>query len=447
MTTPTETTPVPSDPVSLRRITALALPALVVLAAEPLYILVDTAVVGHLGSIPLAALALGGGVMSLAGWTGNVLAYGTTSRVSRRFGAGQRAEAVAEGVQGSWLAVFAGLVMIVAIQLFAGPLTRALAGGGADGAQIAAAAEQWLRIGVFGAPFLLLAMAGQGWMRGVQDTRRPMYIVLAASVGSAILAPVLVYAAGFGLVGSAIANVVAQLVSGSLFIRALVRERVPLRPRWSVLLRQLTLSRDLVIRGGAFQLCFISATAVAARFGAATLAAHQIGIQLWFFAALALDAVAIAAQALIGADLGAGDAARARHTARRIGWIGLGYGILFAVVTLVGVPFLPGLFSSDSAVHAQTAVLWPWFVSLLPVAGAVFALDGVFIGAGDVVYMRNMTFIAALGGFLPLIGLTYWFGWGLGGIWAGMTAFLVIRLITLLLRQRTGRWAVVGVER
>src|SRR5690606_19465835 len=151
---------------------------------------------------------------------------------------------------------------------------------------VAAAAEQWLRVGVLGAPFLLLAMAGQGWMRGVQDTRRPMYIVLAASLGSAILAPILVYPVGLGLVGSAVANVIAQLVSGSLFIRALVTEGVSLRPRWSVIRRQLGLSRDLIIRGGAFQLCFISAAAVAARFGAASLAAHQIGLQLWFFAAL-----------------------------------------------------------------------------------------------------------------------------------------------------------------
>ncbi|MGH8878561.1 MAG: MATE family efflux transporter, partial [Stackebrandtia sp.] len=383
----TTTAPTP-QPVSLRRITALALPALVVLAAEPMYILVDTAVVGHLGKVSLAALALGGGIMSVAAWIGNVLAYGTTGRVARRFGAGQRREAVAEGVQGSWLAVIGGLLMVAVVEVFAGPISRALAGGGTA---VAAAAEDWLRIGVLGAPFLLLAMAGQGWMRGVQDTKRPMYIVLAASIGSAILAPILVYPVGLGLIGSAIANVVAQMVSGSLFIRALVSEGVPLRPRWSVLKRQLGLSRDLIIRGGAFQLCFISAAAVAARFGAASLAAHQIGLQLWMFASLALDAVAIAAQALIGAELGAGGADRARRTARRIGWIGLGYGFVFAALALIGAPFLPGLFSPDTAVHDQAAILWPWFIGMMPVAGLVFALDGVFIGAGDTGFMRNMT--------------------------------------------------------
>ncbi|HZE40213.1 MAG TPA: MATE family efflux transporter [Stackebrandtia sp.] len=434
----------PANSASLRRITALALPALVVLAAEPLYVLVDTAVVGHLGRVPLAALALGGGVMTVAAWFGNVLAYGTTSRVARRFGAGQRAEAVAEGAQGTWLALLVGLVMLAVVQLFVGPITRGLAGGAGD---VAAAAELWLRIAVLGAPFILVAMAGQGWMRGVQNTRRPMYIVLTASIGSAVLAPVLVYALGWGLIGSAVANVIAQVVSGSLFIRALIVEHVDLRPKWTVLKRQISLSRDLAIRGGAFQLCFMSAAAVAARFGAATLAAHQIGLQLWMFASLALDAVAIAAQALIGAELGGGDADRARHTARRIAWIGLGYGSFFAVAVLAGSPVLAGLFSSDADVHAQAAVLWPWFIGMMPLAGVVFALDGVFFGAGDAAFMRNMTIVAALLGFLPMIWLTYGLGWGLGGIWAGLTAFIVIRLIALLLRQRSGKWLIVGAER
>ncbi|WP_415648407.1 MATE family efflux transporter [Stackebrandtia soli] len=427
--------------------TALAVPAFVVLIAEPLYILIDTAVVGHLGAVPLAALAIGGGLMSVAGWIGAVLAYGTTGRVARRFGSGDRRLAVAEGVQSSYLALAAGALMILVVSVAAGPITRALAGDGTDGAVIAAAAETWLRIAVWGAPFLLLAASGQGWMRGVQETRRPMRIVLAASALSAVLAPILVYPLGFGLAGSAIANVVAQIVTGALFIRAILVERVPLRPQWSVLRRQLGLSRDLVIRGGAFQLCFVSAAAVAARFGAPVLAAHQIGLQLWFFAALALDAVAIAAQALVGAELGAGSVDRARVMARRIGWIGLGYGIVFAVVVLGAAPFLPGLFSPDPAVAASSAALWPWFIALLPAAGVVFALDGVLIGAGDVAFMRNMTILAALAGFLPLIIATGALGLGLGGIWAGLSAFVLVRLVALLARLRHGGWAVAGAVR
>src|SRR5690348_326658 len=180
----------PSTAPTLRKVAGLALPALVVLAAEPLYVLVDTAVVGHLGRTPLASLALGGNLLSVAAWLGNVLAYGTTGRSARRFGAGDRAGAVAEGVQTSWMAVTVGLVIAVGAQVFAAPLTSTLAGHNPD---VAAGAAHWLRIAALGAPGLLLATAGNGWLRGVQDTRRPMYYVLGANLFSAALCPALVY--------------------------------------------------------------------------------------------------------------------------------------------------------------------------------------------------------------------------------------------------------------
>ncbi len=429
---------------TLRRIAGLALPALVVLAAEPLYVLVDTAVVGHLGRTPLASLALGGNVLSVAAWLGNVLAYGTTGRSARRYGAGDRAGAVAEGAQTSWLAFTAGLLIAVGAQLFAAPLASTLAGNNPD---VAAGAAHWLRIAALGAPGLLLATAGNGWLRGVQDTRRPMCYVLGANLLSAALCPILVYGAGLGLIGSAIANASAQTISGALFVRALVAERVSLRPYPSALRRQLVLGRDLLLRGAAFQACFISAAAVAARFGSAALAAHQIALQLWFFCALALDAVAIAAQALVGASLGAGEAAAARGLACRIALIGLVSGVAFAVAIGAGSGVLPKLFSTDPQVFAQAMLAWPWFAGMQPLAGVVFALDGVLIGASDIRYMRNLTIGATLAGFLPAIWLAYWLRLGLGGVWAGLTLFIVIRLGALLARMRSGRWAVTGVPR
>src|SRR6266542_1663345 len=363
---------------SLRRVASLAFPALVVLAAEPLYVLVDTAVVGHLGRTPLASLAIGGGVLSVAAWLGVVLAYGTTGRAARRYGAGDRAAAVAEGVQASWLALAAGVLIAVGAQLAAGPLARTLAG---HDAAVAAGAAQWLRIAALGAPGLMLGTAGNGWLRGVQDTRRPLIYVLGANALSAALCPLLVYPLGLGLVGSAIANAAAQSLAGVLFIWALVAERVPLRPLPTVIRRQLGVGRDLLLRGAAFQACFLSAAAVAARFGAAALAAHQIALQLWMFCALALDAVAIAAQSLIGAELGAGRAGQARWLARRISLIGLVSGIGFAVV----------------------------------------------IGAGGVRYMRTLTLVGALGAFLPGIWTAYLVRIGLAGVWAGLTHFVAVR--------------------
>ena len=429
---------------SARRIAALALPSLVVLAAEPLYVLVDTAVVGHLGRTQLAALALGGGILSIATWLGNVLAYGTTGRAARQFGAGDRAQAVAEGVQSSWIAVAIGVAMAILAQIGAGPLTRALAGGESD---VAAAAAAWLRIAALGAPGILLTMAGNGWLRGVQDTRRPMRYVLTANLISAVVCPVLVYSAGLGLAGSAIANVAAQLVGGALFVRALVAEHQPLAPQPRVLRRQLAVSGDLLIRGAAFQACFLSAASVAARIGTAALGAHQIALQLWFFCALALDAVAIAAQSLVGAALGAGNPSAARSVAVRVGRIGTVCGLGFAVVIGAGATALPALFTSDSAVRQQALVAWPWFVAMLPLAGLVFALDGVLIGAGDVRFLRNLTIVAGLGFFLPMTWLAYVAKLGLGGVWAALTCFIVVRLVGMLGRVRGSSWAVAGAIR
>jgi putative MATE family efflux protein len=433
-----------AHPASLRRITALAVPALVVLAAEPLYLLVDTAVVGHLGPVPLAALAIGGTLMTVAVWLGNMLAYGTTSRAARRFGADDRPAAVAEGVQASWLALTLGVGVALAAQLAADPLVALMAG---DNPEVTRAAAGWLRIAALGAPGLLLATAGHGWLRGVQDLWRPTRYVLGANLLSAVLCPVLVYPVGLGLTGSAIANVVAQTLAGALFVRALVVERAPLRPAPAVIAGQLVLGRDLFVRGAAMQACFLSATAVAARFGTAAVGAHQIALQLWFFCALALDAVAIAGQSLVGAALGGERAGEARALARRISLIGAAGGAVFAVLIAAGAGVLPGLFSPDPEVHAQAMLAWPWFAAMLPAAGLVFALDGVLIGAGDVGYLRNLTLAAALGGFLPAVWIAYALDLGLGGIWAGLTLFIVIRLAAQLGRMRTGGWVVLGAVR
>jgi putative MATE family efflux protein len=427
---------------SARRIAALALPALVVLAAEPLYVLVDTAVVGHLGAVPLAAVAVSGTVMSLAVWFGALMAYGTTGRAARRFGAGDRPAAVAEGVQASWLALGLGVLLALLAQAAAGPLAQALAGDAAT----AQAAAHWLRVASLGIPGLLLAAAGNGWMRGVQDTRRPLFFVLGANALSAVLCPVLVYPVGWGLIGSAIANVVAQTLSGGLFLAALIRQTRDLRPSPRIILRQVVLGRDLLIRGASFQVCFLSATAVASRFGVAAVGAHQIALQLWFFSALALDAVAIAAQSLVGAALGGGDAKVAQDVARRVTVAGGVAGIAFALLAAAGAGVIPGWFTPDPQVHEQAAIVWPWFVGVMPFAGVVFALDGVLIGAGDVRFLRNITLVATLLGFLPAIWIAYWLDLGLGGVWAGLALLIGVRFAGTVWRWRSNRWAVVGAE-
>ncbi|WP_246843487.1 MATE family efflux transporter [Allokutzneria sp. NRRL B-24872] len=428
---------------SPRRVLGLALPALGVLAAEPLYLLVDTAVVGHLGAVPLAALAIGGIVLAQVSTQLTFLSYGTTARAARLHGAGRRSEAVAEGVQATWLAVVVGLVLVLAGQLLASPIAHALAGPGA----VADAAVGWLRIALLGAPLVLITMAGNGWMRGVQDTGRPLRYVLAGNGISAVLCPALVYWADWGLAGSAVANVVAQAISAALFIRALVVERVPLRPIPHLMRAQLGLGRDLILRSLAFQACFVSAAAVAARTSAEAAAAHQVVLQLWTFLALVLDSLAIAAQSLVGAALGSSDSVRAKALARQITVYGLWFGVVLGVLFAALATVLPPVFSPDAAVLAQVPHAWWFFVALQPIAGVVFALDGVLLGAGDAAYLRTATLVSAVIGFLPLVWLSLAMGWGLAGVWTALSTFMLLRLAAVLLRARSGAWAVPGATR
>jgi putative MATE family efflux protein len=416
---------------------SLALPALVVLAAEPLYLLVDTAVVGHLGTVPLGGLAVGGGLLAWAAALLNFLAYGTTARAARRAGAGDRDGAVAEGVQATWLAVGLGLGVLLLFQLLAGPLTRLLAGGAGP---VAEAGEQWLRIAGLGAPLLLISLAGNGWLRGVQELRRPVRYVLAGSLLSLVLCPLLVHPAGLGLVGSAVANVAGQALTAALFVRALAREGAPWRPRPAALRTQLVIGRDLLLRAAVLQLSFLVAAGVAARAGAAALGAHQIALQLFFFLALVLDAYAIAAQTLVGQALGGRRPADARATATRVVLWGLGTGVLVAVVLLALRDVLLPLFTHDPAVLGQAEVVWWFLAGMQPLAGVVFALDGVLMGAGDVGYLRTVTIGSAVLGFLPLSLLAGPLDWGLAGVWTGLCLFIALRLVGVLVRVAGDRW-------
>jgi putative MATE family efflux protein len=436
----------PVEPATSRRIAGLAFPALGVLAAEPIYLLFDLAVVGRLGALSLAGLAIGALVMGVLSAQLTFLSYGTTARAARFYGAGNRTAAVGEGVQATWLALAIGTTIVVAVQATAVPLVSALAAGG----EIADAALPWVRIASLAVPAILVAAAGNGWMRGVQDTVRPLRYVVFGFAVSAVLCPLLVYgwvgAPRMGLEGSAVANLVGQWLAGILFCRALIVERVPLRLQSSVLRAQVVMGRDLVLRTVAFQACFVSAGAVAARFGAAAVAAHQVVLQLWNFLALVLDSLAIAAQSLVGAALGAGHLPHAKSVAWRVTVFSTVAAGLLALMFAVGSSVLPGVFTDDRTVLDEIGVPWWFLVGQLPVAGVVFALDGVLLGAGDAKFMRNATLISALVGFLPLIWLSLAFGWGLLGIWAGLSTFMVLRLVFVGWRALSGRWLVPGTS-
>src|SRR5436309_6361326 len=316
-----------------REILALALPALGALIAEPLYVLGDTAIVGHLGTVPLAGLAVAGLLLSeILGFT-TFLEYGTTSRAARLYGAGRHPDALDVGVQATWLAVGLGIAVTIAVEVAAAPAVHLIAGGSTPAAQ---QGLDWIRIAALGSPFVLVTAAAHGWLRGFQDTRTPLYVLAVANVASIAMSFTLIRELGFGIEGSAIANVIAQVGSGLLFLVLLVRRGADMRPSRMRIVRQLSAARDLSVRTLAFFVAFTVATAVAARMGDAQLAAHQIGMQIWIFCALFLDATAIAAQALVGRLLGADETEVAEALARRLLMAGLGLGLAFAAVLAAG---------------------------------------------------------------------------------------------------------------
>ena len=421
-----------------REIVRLAIPALGALAAEPLYILVDTAIVGHLGTPELAALALAGALLGALATLCNFLTYGVTAQVARLHGAGEESRAGAIAAQALWVALAIGLAVSGATVLLAGPAITLLGGEG----RVGELATTFLRIGALGLPFALIALAGQGYLRGTADLRTPLRILVAANVVNAILEVVFVYGFGWGLEGSAWGTVIAQAGMGAAFVHHLLRAPAPSRRPSAALIRPLLrMGGALVVRTGSLLLAFILAGAVLARVGAASLGAHQIAFQLFILVALLLDAIAIAGQVIVGRRLGAGDAGGARAAARRMIELSVAGGVLLAVTLMAVRGLLPHAFTADPAVIERARTLWPLFALLIPVGAAVFALDGILLGAGEAGYLA-WSMLGALLVFAPIALASL--EWGVTGVWIGLNVLMLVRLVTCGARFAGGRWMRVG---
>jgi putative MATE family efflux protein len=422
-------------------IVRLALPALGALAAEPLYVLVDTAIVGHLGRSQLAALGIAATVLAAVFALFNFLQYGTTAQVARAEGAGRDAVAGALGAQAVWIALAIGVLVSSLTIALAEPIVRAMGGDG----DTAGFAVTYLRIASLGLPFAFLALAGSGWLRGVADLRTPLLIVLWGNAANLVLELLFVYGFHWGIAGSAWGTVLAQAGMGAGFAWALARRshRADLRLRLDLARRLLVIGRHIFVRTAALMSSFVLAGAVAARFGDASLAAHQIAYQLWIFLALVLDSIAIAGQIIVGRELGAGHADEAADASVRMIVLSVAAGAVFAVTMLLVADVLPRAFTGDDSVLDRTAALWPIFALMQPLNGAVFALDGILIGASDGRYLM-WSMLAAFACCAAALAATLELDWGIEGVWASLVLLILVRLTTLGLRFRGKRWAVTG---
>jgi putative MATE family efflux protein len=420
-----------------REIIAIALPALGALAAEPLYLLADTAIVGHLGTPQLAALALAATALGGLTTVFNFLVYGTTAAVARAHGAGEADRAHELGGQAIWLGLALGCLLALATVALAGPATAALGRSG----HVATLAARYLRISAAGLPAVLLATAGQGYLRGISRLRRPLEIVIASNVANLALELVLVYGLHLGLDGSALGTVIAQLGMGGAFIAVVA----PLpRPRARLMRGLARVGVEIAVRTSALYLSFVVASAVLARVGKASLGAHQVAFQLYNLLALVLDALAIAGQVMVGRMLGAGDGDGAFAAARRLLILSVGGGIATAALLLALSGPLPHVFTSDPRVIGRLHAIWPLFAAMQPAAAAVFALDGVLIGAADTRFLAVAMVVAALGFYVPLALAALHFHWGIVGVWAGLLALIAVRLATNAWRFARRRWIVLG---
>ncbi|MFF9507214.1 MATE family efflux transporter [Streptomyces sp. NPDC014724] len=428
-----------------REIISLAVPAFGALVAEPLFVMVDSAIVGHLGTPQLAGLAVAAALLTTAVSVFVFLAYATTAAVARRVGAGDPASAIRQGMDGIWLALLLG-TGVIAVALPTAPWLVHVFGASDTAAPYAIT---YLRISSLGIPAMLVVMAATGVLRGLQDTRTPLYVAIGGFAANGALNAGLVYGAGLGIAGSAWGTVIAQISMAAAYLVVVVRgarrHGASLRPDAAGIRASAQAGVPLLVRTLSLRAVLMIATTVAARLGDTEIAAHQIILSLWSLMAFALDAIAIAGQAIIGRYLGADDARGAREACHRMVQWGIVSGVVFGALIVLARPLFVPLFTDDQSV--QGTLLPALLVVALsqPIAGVVFVLDGVLMGAGDGRYLA-WAMLVTLAVFAPVALLVPSFG-GLTALWWAMALMMAVRMMTLWLRTRSGKWIVTGATR
>ena len=424
----------------------LAVPAFGALVAEPLFVMADSAIVGHLGTAQLAGLGVASALLTTAVSIFVFLAYATTAAVARRVGAGDLQAAIRQGMDGIWLALLIGATVIAVVLPSAPALVNLF--GASDTA--APYATTYLRISSIGIPAMLIVLAATGVLRGLQNTKTPLYVAVSGFVANGALNVGLVYGADLGIAGSAWGTVIAQWGMAAVYLVVVVRgarrHGASLSPDASGIRASAQAGAPLLVRTLSLRAILLIATAVAARLGDADIAAHQIILSLWSLLAMALDAIAIAGQAIIGRYLGADDPAGARAACRRMVQWGIAVGVVLGLLVILSRPLFLPLFTSDPTVK-DTALPALIMVALSqPICGVVFVLDGVLMGAGDGPYLAG-AMVVTLAVFAPVALLVPTLGAGLTALWGAMTLMMTVRMLTLLLRARSGRWVVTGATR
>lgn len=431
-----------------RDILRLAIPSLGALIAEPIFVMTDSAFVARVSTTSLAGLGLASTVLTTVVGLSVFLAYSTTAAVARAFGAGKVREAVARGVDASWLALAIGAVCTTLLAALAHPLLTLF--GASD--EVTAQAVIYLRISAFGLPAMLAVQATTGLVRGMQDARLPLVVAVGGALLNIPLNAALIFGADMGIAGSAVGTVISQWLMAAALLTAVVRyargRDVPLRPQIHGVMATGRESVPMLVRTISLRVVTIVTVVVAARLGEVQLAAHQLATTVFMLLSLALDSLAIAGQALTGRHLGAAQTDMVHAVTRRLTRWGIGGGAVVGLVLLGASYLVPGIFTPDPAVQANLqAALWVLVIAQ-PIAGYVFVLDGVLMGAGDAPYLAKagaITAAAVMPGAIAVGVLTPAGPLGTAALWVATNLlYMVARGISLGVRVRGDAWMRVG---
>jgi putative MATE family efflux protein len=425
----------------------LALPALGALIAEPVFLLSDTAMVGHLGADALGSLAIASTILQTVLGLMIFLAYATTPRVAKRMGSGDRAGAIAAGFDGIWLALCTSVLLII-IGL---PLLSTVIAAFDPEPGITGGAHSYLAISWWGLPFMLTVIAATGLLRGLQDTKTPLIVAAAGCVANIGLNAIFIYGLDMGVAGSAMGTVIAQAGMCTVYIvisvRAARKLHARIRPDWSGVFTSAKTSGWLLVRNASLRAALIILVFIATSLGTTELAAIQVAQSLFFALALALDSLAIAGQAMIGLELGARKIDAVAAINRRLCLWGIIFGIVVGIVLFAGSTIIPHAFASDPEVVHALSTLLPVLALSMPIAGYVFVLDGVLMGAEDARYLALAQLVAVVGYAILLVPVVAIWP-GAPGLWAAFCiGFVGFRALTLGWRVRNRAWIDRAVEK
>jgi putative MATE family efflux protein len=311
----------------------------------------------------------------------------------------------------------------------------------------------YFRIVILGTPFTFIFFAAIGFLRGVEDTRTPMVIAIAVNAVNIALDYIFIYGglglAPRGLTGAATARLVSQTLAGTMCIGVVFFSSYTSLyqlNRWRLNSRRLMslsrIGRDLALRTGALRFSLVFATGTVARMSAVALSSHEIALQLFLLSSDTTDGIAVAGQTLAAAHWGAGRAERAYRMGKVLILCGTALGAIFGAAYFLFQAPLIAIFTRSAEIEATLAGLIFFLLAVFqPVNGAVFASDGFLLGVNDTAYLMRAMLIGALGVFVPIAWLSLREGWGLPGVWIGLSLLMIWRLTTNLWRVFSLRWA------